>query len=163
MKHYLLFFIFLAIPQCSFCQSKYKNGVFLELGGSGALYSLNYERQFQRGLVARFGFAYLPQQAIAFPLTFGKIFGKRNHHLEINGGLLAANYAQIQSDNTVIRFNTILGTGFMGYRYQKPDKRMFYRAGFAFLWRSIYQEDQRSDQPNNKFIPWAGISIGYRF
>jgi hypothetical protein len=163
MKHISLLFIYLAIAQCSFCQSKYKNGVFLELGGSGSLYSINYERQLPHGLIARLGFAYLPQKAVAFPLTFGKVFGKKNHHLEINGGLLLANYAERQIDNTEIRFNTIFGTGFMGYRFQKPDKRMFYRAGFAFLWRSIYREDQRNDQPQSGFIPWAGISIGYRF
>jgi hypothetical protein len=163
MKHISLLFISLAIAQYSLCQSNYKNGVFLELAGSGGLYSVNYERQLPHGLVARLGFAYL-KTAIAFPLTFGKVFGKKSHHLEINGGLLPANYAERQIDNTEIRINTILGSGFIGYRYQKPDKRMFYRAGFAFLWNYLYRDDQsKNNFVIDRFSPRPGISIGYRF
>jgi hypothetical protein len=154
--------IFLSIINYSFCQSNFKNVFFLELGGSGALYSINYERQFSHGLVGRFGFAYLPQQIIALPLTFGKVFGKTNHHFEINGGVTVANFPQTYSSNIVIRQTNVLGTGFFGYRYQKPDKRFFYRAGLTFFWRFIYQEDTR-DEPPHKFLPWAAISVGYRF
>lgn len=161
MKHFSLLFIFLAIAHYSYCQSNYKNGVFLELGGSGALYSVNYERQFSHGLVGRLGFSYLPPQTIAFPLTFGKVFGKKNHHLEINAGIVVANSAQTQSDDSVIRITSILGTGFLGYRYQKPDKKIFYRAGFTYFYRFIYTDDIH--EPRTKFMPWAALSIGYRF
>jgi hypothetical protein len=133
------------------------------LGGSGALYSVNYERQLPHGLVARIGFTYLPPQTIAFPLTFGKIFGKKSHHFEIDAGVVMANGSQTLSDNSIIRSSTILGTGFLGYRFQKADKRFFYRVGFSFLYRSLYTDYKFDDGPPTKFLPWAALSIGYRF
>ncbi|NOS90357.1 MAG: hypothetical protein HOP30_00395 [Cyclobacteriaceae bacterium] len=154
---------FLMIRVSGFSQSNYKNGGFLELGGSGALYSLNYERQLPHGLLARVGFTYLPPRTIAFPLTFGKIFGKKSHHFEIDAGLLLANSSETLSNNSVKRVNVILGTGFVGYRYQKADKRMFYRAGFSCFYRFLYRESYFNDEPPTKFLPWAALSIGYRF
>lgn len=162
MRHFFVLFIFLAIATISFCQSNYKNGVFLELGGSGALYSVNYERQFSHGLVARLGFSYLPSQTIAFPLTFGKVFGKQNHHLEIDAGVVIANFNETYN-NTVTNRTNILGTGFIGYRYQKPDKKIFYRAGLTYFYRFLYRDDKYDDEPRTKFLPWAALSIGYRF
>jgi hypothetical protein len=108
------------------------------LGGSGILYSLNYERQATAAsIIARVGFTFLLPQTIAFPVTLGKVFGKKNHHLEINAGILIANSQQTQSNNSIIRITSIHGSGFIGYRYQKPDKRLFYRAGFSFLHRKL--------------------------
>jgi hypothetical protein len=79
------------LQHSGFSQSTFKNGIFLELGGSGALYSINYERQLPHGLVARLGFTYLPNHEIGFPITIGKVFWKRSHHLEIDAGVLVGN------------------------------------------------------------------------
>jgi hypothetical protein len=149
------------LQHSGFSQSTFKNGIFLELGGSGALYSINYERQLPHGLVARLGFTYLPNQKIGFPITIGKVFWKRSHHLEIDAGVLVGNSPTTYNNKTV-RATTILGTGFLGYRYQKPSGRMFYRAGFTFLYSGLYREIVSWDD-RNRFIPWAGVSIGYRF
>jgi hypothetical protein len=150
----------------AFSQSNYKNGVFLELGGASKLYSINYERQLSKGFTGRIGLAYL-SNTVAVPVLFGKVFGSKNHHLEISLGATYTNY-RTQHYNTLNvlyreeRNNGILLTGFAGYRYQKPEKRFLFRIGFTPLWRRFYSEDTYNDEPTY-FIPWGGMSVGYRF
>lgn len=150
----------------AFSQSKYKNGVFLELGGNALLYSLNYERQFSGGFIGRIGIAYFTEDLV-LPMTIGKTFGVRQHHLEVHLGIDLANANTTYYDVNgmlirEVRYNYVLVTGFIGYRYQKPDKRFFFRIGFTPIWRNVYSDDPANDIPRN-VIPWGSLSVGYRF
>ncbi len=162
----LVLVVLLTASNLAFSQSKYKNGVFLELGGASALYSINYERQFYKGFTGRIGLAYI-SNTVTVPVLFGKVFGSKNHHLEISAGATYLNYRTQHYDylNVLYREETnngIMLTAFAGYRYQKPDKRFFFRIGFTPIWRRFYSEDKYDDEPTN-FIPWGGMSVGYRF
>lgn len=164
---FLLFTTLFLASISSFCQSKYKNGVFLELAGNGGPYSINYERQLYNSIAGRIGFTYLGNDLL-FPISIGKIFGEGSHHFEINLGLTLYHYrVPVQYKNSTQQqlsfdwFNSLYITSFVGYRYQKSDKRFFYRCGFSPLWR-FYNSDPESNTLY-QFIPWGGISVGYRF
>jgi hypothetical protein len=151
----------------TFSQSKYKNGVFLELAGNGGSYSINYERQLYNSIAGRVGFTYLGNDLL-FPISIGKAFGAGTHHFEINLGFTFYHYSvPVQYKNGIQQqlsfdwFNSLYLTSFVGYRYQKPDKRFFYRCGFSPLWR-FYNSDPDSNTLY-QFIPWGGMSAGYRF
>jgi hypothetical protein len=151
----------------AFSQSKYKNGVFLELAGNGGPYSINYERKIYNSIVGRVGFTYIGDDLL-FPISIGKIFGGGSHHFEINLGLTLYHYrVPVQYKNSAQPqlsfdwFNSLYLTSFVGYRYQQPDKRFFYRCGFSPLWR-FYNSDAESNTLY-QVIPWGGMSVGYRF
>jgi hypothetical protein len=129
----------------------YRNTFFAEILGSGYLYSINYEREFKNQFVGRIGFSTFESDFVV-PFTLGKFFGKKSHHFEISAGFDFVNYHS--SDEG--RDNGIALTGFLGYRFQKPDNRFQFRAGFT----PIYVPN---DVLGIQFIPSGGISFGYRF
>lgn len=180
MRYYgkkLLVALLVIANNFTFSQSKYMNGVFLELAGVGGPYSINYERQFHTNLVGRVGFSYLGSDFL-IPVSLSKIFGEKRHHFEIGLGLTFNRYKitigsrtilitggnqqqVIQQKLDVYWYNSLYLTSFIGYRFQKPDKKFFYRCGFTPLWR-FYNTDPESNKLY-QFIPWGGLSVGYRF
>lgn len=163
----LVIVVLLTASNSAFSQSKYKNGAFLEIGGAGGPYSINYERQFYNSFSTRVGFSYLGVDMF-IPVSVGKTLGDGKHHFEINFGLTFYRYrVPVQYKNGAQQqlsfdwFNSLYLTSFVGYRHQKPDKRFFYRCGFSPLWR-FYNTDPES-KTLYQFIPWGGMSVGYRF
>ena len=173
----LVVLVVLTASNFTFSQSKYKNGVFLELAGVGGPYSINYERQLHNNIAIRAGFNYSGGYFL-IPVSVNKVFGVGKHHFEIGLGLTfyhsesttgsfsvlytRGNQPQVINQQLVFNSdNSLFLTSFVGYRYQKPDKRFFYRCGFSPLWR-FYNSNPESKAPY-QFILWGGMSVGYRF
>lgn len=173
----LVVVVVLTASNFTFSQSKYKNGVFLELAGIGGSCSINYERQLHNNIAIRTGFSYSGGYFL-IPASVNKVFGAGKHHFEIGLGLTfyhsesttgsfsilytRGNQPQVINQQLVFNSdNSLFLTSFFGYRYQRPDKRFFYRCGFSPLWR-FYNSSPESKAPY-QFIPWGGMSVGYRF
>jgi hypothetical protein len=146
----------------AFSQQEYRNSLFLEVGGSGYVGSINYERTTTKGINARIGFFCLdPRDFIVIPLTVGKSFGNGKHKFEVATGLtLARNADAFFRGNVKVTGLFVLLTGFVGYRYQVVNKRFMFRAGFTPV-MSLYDNVYNNDF--GKIYPWAGISGGWRF
>ena len=106
-----------------FPQGDYKNGLFLELGGSCYYGSINYERTNSKGVNARIGFFCLnPKDLMILPVTVGKVFGAGKHHFEIAGGFVFARNAR-HTESTE-RF--IYLTGFVGLSVSGDEQAIFF-------------------------------------
>ncbi len=153
-----------------------KNAIFLELGGNGLLYSLNYERMFyQKGIfksAARIGLTTLPRKIetetktywdVALPLELVGLIGRSKHHLELGIGYTPSYIAKTKLE--------IGGSGFefdgyrltsvvplrIGYRYQKPDGGFFFRAAY------MPTLDLHPDVNRKLRLIHGGISLGKSF
>jgi hypothetical protein len=140
-------------------QSQYKNGVFIELGGNGYLYSINYERQLPRKFIARGGISYA-LKSFVIPITIEQTYGQKNHHLNVGVGPIFSNYYQTNND-VPTRRNALAITYILGYRYQKPDKKFFLKVSFTPI-QLIYNNDPLDKTPD-PIRPWGGIAVGTRF
>lgn len=151
-----------------------KHIVYLELGGTGYFYSVNYERLlFNKKAFAGFarvGFEYIPwnkaDRLIHFPLGMNFTYGQKKHRFE--AGLAA-----------LFRMNFDPGVGFgEGFYLTNPPTRIFLApsAGWRFHakpneWGSsfflrvtftpIIGMDVFQNQPY--FLPHGGVSIGSTF
>jgi hypothetical protein len=148
--------------------------VYLEVGGTGYYYSVNYERIFFHKHAfagfARVGFEYLPiegaDRIIHFPLGFNLTYGQKKHRLE-------AGFAAL------FRMNFDPGVGFgEGFYLTDPPTRIFLSPsigwrfhakpnewGSSFFMRVAFSPIIGMDVFQNKpyFLPHAGISIGRTF
>lgn len=132
------------------------HAVFVEIGGSGLLYSLNYERRLPGGAAARVGGSFVRAQDVSvatLPLTLSWLAGRGAHRLELGGGLLigrvrdAVDLAEFGGTLT-----TALATGTLGYRWQHQPHGMLLRVTLTpFV----------TGHP--RAFPWAGLSVGYAF
>ncbi len=130
-----------------------QNSFYLEVGGSGGLGSLNFERTFRNNSTTAFswsaGFSMAPIDknngtALVFPCMLHLMHGKSHHKIEFGMG---------QGFSLTTKGNAfILGTLAIGYRYNNPDKRVFWRIAYTPLvsWLVDWQ-----------YQHWAGISIGF--
>ncbi len=145
--------------------------LYLELGGAGYYYTVNYERLlFHRNrysLFARLGFEYLPfgsaDRMIHFPIGLNFTMGERKHRLE-------AGFAAL------FRMNFDPGVAFgEGFYLTRPPTRIFLAPsvgwrfhakpnewGETFFLRVTFTPliglDVFQDKPY--FLPHAGVSIG---
>jgi hypothetical protein len=146
-----------------------KNSVQLDLGGHGMLYSLNYERViFNRDrfkTAAQVGFSYYPPSAnfidLWLPVSINEIISFGKHHLEVGIGIVPTRSSlrniPYVSDEWV--WSTFLSAR-IGYRYQKPDGKFLFRAGFTPLAEFNWHSQTLSA---DNIHPLAGISFGYCF
>lgn len=153
-----------------------KNAVYLELGGNGVYYSLNYEKIFyQRGLfksAARIGVSAFPKNIetetktywdAALPLELIGLIGRSKHHLELGVGYTPYYYADTKFEigSRGFEFDRYRYSAVMpfrlGYRYQKPEGGFLFRAGYMPV-LSFHPDTIR---------PWTwvygGISFGMSF
>jgi hypothetical protein len=148
-----------------------KHVMYLEFGGAGYFYSVNYERLLLHkqtfAMFARLGFEYIPfgtaDKLIHFPLGVNFTFGQKKHRAE--AGLAA-----------LFRMNFAPGVGFgEGFYLTNPPTRIFmapsvgYRYhhrpnewGESFFLRVTFTPIIGMDVFQSKpyFLPHAGISIG---
>lgn len=145
-----------------------KNAGYIELGGNAGLYSLNFDRiywyheKFKSG--ARIGFSPEPHG-----LYFEQVYLAENnfilfsnpHHLEIGiGCTMQRRYNEKPNEPDIYFWENIwFGVMRLGYRYQKQDDGLFFRAG---LTPAITSKDALGYHPDY-FRFWAGISIGMSF
>ncbi|MDX9947531.1 MAG: hypothetical protein RBS38_09210 [Bacteroidales bacterium] len=143
-----------------------KNSLYLEVFGSGGLYSINYERQVSSNLYGRFGLATfkaidfmgdgpeVDDRITTFPVMIAYLSGDGKNHFEIAGGMLFG----VKSEEEV-NYKIIDLIAFIGYRYQPPVRGLIFRVGFT----PFLSLDNDATYPDNDFFPSAGISIGYHF
>lgn len=141
-----------------YSQTHVKHALVAEAGGHAYWYSLNYERQGAKGFVSRVGIGYY-DQILVVPVTLGKVFGTKNHHVELTGGLDLVSNSQTDALNPTKRKLVALTT-FLGYRYQHPAHRFFSRGGFTPIW-TFYSSSATDGMPGRVF-PWFGVSVGLR-
>ncbi|HEY2323268.1 MAG TPA: hypothetical protein VGJ82_10455 [Thermoanaerobaculia bacterium] len=137
-----------------------RNAVYFELGGSAVVPSINYEHRLNENWYGRAGLSWVRSASdgtnattYIVPLTASWVTRPAsNHHLELGGGVTIAAgdrqdlYGDVGSGG---KFSTLLATGIIGYRYQKPQGGFQFRAAFTPVVGS------------GVAAPWAGISFGY--
>jgi hypothetical protein len=148
-----------------------RNNVYLELGGTGYYYSVNYEllivKSSATALFGRIGLEYLPirdaDRMVHFPLAANLLLGKKRSKLEIGFGAL---FRLDFSPNNI---------GGEGYYLTNPPTRIFMAPALGWRWNSKPNEygeqfmiratftpllgmNVFSSTPF--FVPWAGISFG---
>ncbi len=161
MKRFFLILIFIlfAFSNSFKAQSlpRKANSVFLELGGNGVLYSLNYDRLLNKDFGLKAGVMFMAASegssaaaAYAVPLTFNYFFGDYSSRLELGAGAsfiaaaVGSEGSSFNGSGTAVSFN-------IGYRYQPMDGGFLFRATFSPFYI------------NSNFIPWGGLSFGYSF
>lgn len=151
------------------------NSIYLELGGSGPLYSLNYERFLGDELSVRLGLMFMSVSVTAtsgtstasanvtwfdVPLTMSYLgIGGPNHKLELGAGAVmmyfsgkgASTFNAVASANGFV----LAPTAIVGYRYVPTDGGFNFRAGFTPLFISAGGQ--------STFFPWGGVAAGYSF
>jgi hypothetical protein len=144
------------------------NFIYLELGGNGAIYSLNYERFVHDEVSLRLGFGYVSLQGaidggtvttgialLTVPVTVSYLgIGSGSHRLELGGGAVFADISGESSSDGARAFGSasgVVGTAIAGYRYARTRGGFTFRAAFTPLFGE------------GGFQPWAGMAFGLGF
>jgi hypothetical protein len=130
------------------------NAIYVELLGSGLLYSINYDRLITDYLGARIGIGYVPDGSLSLttiPITVSLFpFGASSSKLEIGAGVVQASLGNTKVGSTT--GGTYLGyVGILGYRLEPRDGGFLFR--FAFTPFIL----------NGHFQPYLGVSFGLAF
>lgn len=143
------------LGQTSAQQDIKNKSVFFEIAGSGGLGSVNYEKTFLKKNISEFtwrvGLTAVPIDnkkdiVISFPLMVNALIGKGSHKVEAGFG---------QGVTITTRKEVFaIAIAALGYRYQNPNKKWFYRITYTPLISYIV---------NFQIQQWGGISIGYTF
>jgi hypothetical protein len=152
------------------------NSVFIEGGGPGLLYSLNYEHLFDDDLGIRVGFSYQPLSAtassgggsgpasiIVVPILANYLASYGSSALELGGGATLIRADGAASGNGLAvsgSGTTVLGTAIMGYRRQPLDGGFQLRIGIEAL---VGKGLALSKPDPNKVgvLPWLYLSLGF--
>src|SRR3989442_8781400 len=157
------------------------NSIFLEGGGPGLAYSLNYERIFENDFGLRVGFSYLSVSGTASAGTstangtismwtvpvlanyLGVNWG--NHSLELGGGatVVGLNGAGSMGAFAASGSGTlVLGTAIFGYRRQPPGGGFQFRIGLeALVGKGLALSDSNRDPDKVGVLPWMYMSLGF--
>ena len=136
-----------------------RHALYLELGGQGGLYSVNYDFRVLKALSLRAGFTKWVFPAIvvvadvtAVPVMINTLIGGRRANLELGIGFLAGT-----ASGTDIFFGStssnsfLVATATIGYRHQSVDGGFVFRVAFT----PILSE--------GAVYPGGGISFGHSF
>lgn len=144
-----------------------KNALFIELGGNGGIYSLNYDRilvnkaRFRTSL--RGGFALLPVDRtldLIFVAEHNFLFGRERHFIESGLGLNYIRSLQFEAGSTNYVSEQGIGVLRLGYRYQeRMDEGLFFRAGLT----PFLLQTNEHDKVESIFQFWMGLSAGANF
>lgn len=147
-------------PAFGEAQNVARNAVYFELGGSGIVPTINYERNVRGQWFGRVGLSLVVGEGendtdttLVVPLTLSSVSRPlSNHHLELGGGLtLIGGERQDLLDDAGEDedFSAVVITGLAGYRYQRPGRGFQFRAVFT------------PALSGSDVLPWAGVSFGY--
>jgi len=138
-----------------------KNQVYLELGGSGLTYSINYERLVSENFALRGGIGITPGllfidgTLFTIPVSGSYLIGGDFSKLELG---LGANYI---TSTDIDFFSLPLGSfsliafdGIIGYRGGNPNGGFIFRIAFNPMYSSEFDPE---------FLPYGLISFGYGF
>jgi hypothetical protein len=152
------------------------NSLFIEGGGPGLLYSLNYELLFDDDVGIRVGFSYQSLQPtaspgggsgkaslITVPILANYLVSFGSSALELGGGATLIRADGAASGNGLAVSGpgtTVLGTAIMGYRRQPFDGGLQLRIGIEAL---VGKGLALSNPDPNKVgvLPWMYLSIGF--
>ena len=172
MKRFFLILICLGSISISVSKVEAKSSIYLELLGSGILYSVNYEYFIKDDMPLRTGVGRWSFETFFFedvhttiPLTFSILKGEGNHKLELGGGgLFHRIYSEVKplsigspSDSILNKFreHEVYLLGVVGYRYQKSKRGILFRLTYTPAVSTIL------DVPNQ--LIWFGLSAAYIF
>lgn len=171
-----LFFALVAVLCCALPATaqtesfgdRHNKAVFLELGGSGLIYSLNYDMRLNRGrqdgMGFRVGIGGLGGSAssggdnvsagfVAIPLTFNYLLGERRHALELGAGatiLTGRAEGSVEGEFFEGRGTAPLAHANIGYRFQSLGNGFTGRVTYTpFIGQGIGH--------------WVGVSFGVNF
>ncbi len=138
-----------------------RNALYVELGGAGLFYSINYDRHLVGGLHLRGGYAtlsnnyWLNGRVHMVPVQLAFV-SNATHALELGAGatFVKDNGASgLELDTKNDTSNSEIAASFVvGYRYQPIEHGFLFRVGFTPFVGS-----------NGRFLPFGGISFGYAF
>jgi len=144
-----------------------KNTMYLELGGNGLLYSLNYERllpvtnRFTGS--GRIGVSMDQLGSYNLPVLVSMIAGDRGNRFEFGIGSTISvthySYTNKWSTDFYPTFN-------VGYRYQKPGGKWMAKVGFTPVYVTPIFKNWtfgKYDHYHHPFIIWFGAGAGWRF
>jgi len=165
MKKILMLFAFIGATSIH----AQANTVYFELFGNGLVYSVNYDRMVTDNISVRAGYGGLTISNLSYDETLGFInedikitmipllgnylMGESNHKLEIGGGVVmvmvdySGNVADIDFS---IGADGAVPTGNIGYRYQKPEGGLFFKASLCPFF-------------GEEVVTSFGLGIGYSF
>jgi hypothetical protein len=132
------------------------NALFVELGGNGIAYSVNYERHVSESFVLRVGTGLWGSVGesprywvLTVPATASFLVGSPTHKFELGGGITGV----ASSNGTPDRVTTpgVFGSAIVGYRYNPPKAGFFFKIAMTPLFGDF------------GFIPSLGASFGAGF
>lgn len=138
------------------------NSAYVELLGSGGMYSVNYDRLLTNWAGARIGFSYFNprdpgftnESVMTIPVMLNVFVGDGNSRFEFGAGILylsvSGNYEFLSSGST-LDASAIWITTAIGYRYQPTDGGFLFRVNFTPIFGAGH------------VMPFAGISAGVAF
>jgi hypothetical protein len=127
--------------------------VYLEAGGSGIIYTINFDKRFKKeengwGFRIGLGGAAIDDDGyIAIPAQINYLYGNNGQYLELGAGA-----SFFSTGDVGFSENTVLANAVIGFR-----KVPFGKKGFT--WRVAFTPFIGAEG----FYPWAGVSLGYRF
>lgn len=154
-------------PSWASAQRTARQTVYVELGGNGLWYSLNYERWLQPNLAVRIGASYLSMSAssgtaeasvssLGVPLTASYMVGRGNSKLELGGGVLFEKFSGQASSGFGEKAEGgglfPMATFIAGYRYAPANGGMNFKLAFTPVWH-----------PDLGTFMWGGLAFGYGF
>ena len=158
------------LSESTVAQTDLDHSVYLELGGSAGIYSLNYDLIFLKKndfkIGARTGLQLLKEgyegttMDFYVPVTMNFMYAlAKKHHVELGLGAQIASYEirNIISETEIgfVRKTEALGNATLGYRYQNPDG--------GFMFRVFYSPFLYQDGVYTRYEHWAGVSLGFTF
>lgn len=163
---WLVMLVFVRPPSPVDATRRAMNAVYVEFGGNGLVYSVNYERFLNEDVSARAGVGYLAvgdstlvgsasASLTTVPLMLNYLgVGRDDHRLELGAGVVilymsAQTYDGLGSDLGAGLLAA--GTGSVGYRYAPLDGGFSFKVAFTPLLGAF------------GLIPLAGVSLGAGF
>jgi hypothetical protein len=158
-----------------------KNTVFFEAGGNGFFYSVNYDRIMTDNqnwnLTGRAGLMYVnyfnsnARQMIGIPIEFSYIRGTHNNYFEFGLGITPIYDTYNPSQFSTAKDLVVLSVLRIGYRHQKPEGGIFFKAGLTPLRGVIFDlnsnpnstEHSQSNNLESFVYPFAGVALGWTF
>jgi hypothetical protein len=182
MKKTIIFLLCLFAAHAIFAQNK-KNAVYLEAGGNTIFYSTNYDRIIpltpKLKIAPRVGFMYLPMEKIydytvfdniRIPLELNFLWSRNPDAKNFVEGGLGLNLFQVKNAVGYQDLKTLYGrssfsgvtTLRLGFRHQKPEGGLMYRAGVLI---PVYRDESSKSRMGDDifYVVWAGLSLGYTF
>jgi hypothetical protein len=129
--------------------------VYLEAGGAGVIYSVNYDGRFgklENGLGMRVGIGGASASGdgyLAIPAQINYLAGSKGQYFEMGAGVTYISASDIFDEGTS---NNLFGSFTLGFRKQPFGKK-------GLTWRVAFTPFIGE----GGFIPWGGASIGFRF